>query len=288
MDNHQNTSASYVSGDEKSLISQIIFPHPHIPQVKADILGYFSEWPISNTTTFLWFIVVLFFIFYYSIRKFQEIPSYFQSLVELFMESIESLINSLTGGKAHRTSELLFPIAAIFLIIGSVNIIGSFPIITQFTWNEGGTLIPLFRKATSDINVTFPLALTIVLSMQIFGIRNWGFFGYTKRFFPLDTFWKNSKQGIGGFFLGLIELFVGLLELVSEFVKIISLSLRLFGNMFAGEILLAILTGIFAILLPAVWLGFDFLVAVIQTVVIGCLTAVYYTLVVREKDQKGH
>jgi F-type H+-transporting ATPase subunit a len=125
--------------------------------------------------------------------------------------------------------------------------------------------------------------------MQFFGVKNWGFFGYFKRFLPLHIVYKETKHnGIGGFFLGLIEVFVGLLELISEFVKVISLSLRLFGNMFAGEILLAILTGIFAIALPAVWLGFDFMVAVIQTVVIGCLTAVYYVLVVKEEGQEGH
>lgn len=88
--------------------------------------------------------------------------------------------------------------------------------------------------------------------------------------------------------MAFIELFVGLLEFISEMVKVVSLSLRLFGNMFAGEILLGILTGIFAFVLPAVWLGFDFMVAVIQTIVIGCLAAVYYMLVVKEEGQKGH
>jgi F-type H+-transporting ATPase subunit a len=281
MENHSENT-------EKSLISQILFPHPHMPGVRADVLNSENSWPISNTTTFLWFITILFVIFYFVAKRFKEVPTFFQSIVELFVEGIEGLINSLTGGKAHRNVELLYPIAAIFLIVGAINIIGSFPIITQFTWPEGGHLVPLFRKATSDINVTFPLALTIVLSMQFFGVKNWGFFGYFKRFLPLHILWKESKKGLGGFFLGLIEVFVGLLELVSEFVKIISLSLRLFGNMFAGEILLAILTGIFAIALPAIWLGFDFMVAIIQTVVIGCLTAVYYVLVVKEKGEHGH
>ncbi len=273
---------------EQTETQKLLFPHPHMPGVKADTLGHVGSWPISNSTTFLFFITVLFILFYLTVKKFKEVPSFFQSLVEMILTSIESLVDSLTGGKAHRNVQLLFPIAAIFLIVGSINIIGSFPIISQFTWLEGGQIVPFFRKATSDINVTFPLALTIVLSMQFFGVKNWGFFGYFKRFVPLHLVWNGAKQGVGGFFMGLIELFVGLLELISEFVKIISLSLRLFGNMFAGEILLAILTGIFAIALPAVWLGFDFMVAIIQTVVIGCLTAVYYVLVVKEVGQEGH
>ena len=273
---------------EKSLSSQILFPHPHMPAVEADKLGTIYGWPVSNTTTFLFFTLVLFVIFSYFAKGFKTVPSFFQSIVEMLLESIENLIDSLTGGKKHRNLELFYPIAAIFLIVGTINIIGSFPIINQFTWAEGEHFVPLFRKATSDINVTLPLALTIVLSMQFFGVKNWGFFGYFKRFIPLHALWKGAKEGFGGFALALIELFVGLLELVSEVVKVISLSLRLFGNMFAGEILLAILTGIFAIALPAVWLGFDFLVAVIQTIVIGCLTAVYYILVVKEEGQEGH
>lgn len=269
-------------------MESLLFPHPHMPGVKADILGQVSSWPISNTTTFLLFILVLFVVFTFFARRFKTVPTFFQSIVELLLESIENLINSLTGGKMHRNKELFYPIATIFLVIGAINIIGSFPIITQFTWSEGEHFVPFFRKATSDINVTLPLALTIVLSMQYFGVKNWGFFGYFKRFFPIHLVWEGAKKGVGGFFLGLIELFVGLLELVSEMVKVVSLSLRLFGNMFAGEILLSILTSIFAIALPAVWLGFDFMVAVIQTIVIGCLTAVYYMLVVKEEGQKGH
>lgn len=275
--------------EHNSLISQILFPHPHMPQVRADVLGEIAGWPISNTTTFLIFTLFIFIVFTFVAKRFKAVPTFFQSIVELILESIEKLVDSLTGGRKHRNTELLFPIAAIFLIIGFINIVGSFPIINQITWSSHEHLIPFFRKATSDINVTLPLALTIVLSMQFFGVKNWGFFGYFKRFLPLHILVKETKEhGVGGFFMGLIEVFVGLLEFVSEMVKVVSLSLRLFGNMFAGEILLAILTGIFAIALPAVWLGFDFMVAIIQTIVIGCLTAVYYVLVIKEKDQKGH
>lgn len=271
-----------------SYLSEILTPKTHMPSVEAEAVGHIFNWPISNTTTFLWFITILFIIFYFTVKKFSLRPGYFQSIVELLFESISNLLNSLTGGKSHRIAELLFPITAVFLMVGSINVIGSLPIISQVTWGHDGHIIPLFRKATSDINVTLPLALTIVLSMQFFGVKNWGFVGYFKRFFPFHLIYKGAKAGVSGFFLSLIEFFVGILEFISEFIKVISLSLRLFGNMFAGEILLAILTGIFAIGLPAVWLGFDFMVAIIQTVVIGCLTAVYYVLVVKEEGQKEH
>ncbi len=270
-------------------MDKILFPHPHMPGVKADTVFEIAHWPVSNSTTFLWFITILLFIFIWAITNFKQIPSKFQSYVELFLEAIESLVSSLSGGKSHRVAQLLFPIAAIFLIVGSINIIGSFPIINQFTILEGEHIVPLFRKATSDINVTFPLALVIVLSIQYFGVSNWGFFGYFKRFLPLHLLWEGAKKGVGPFFIALIEFFVGLLELVSELVRVVSLSLRLFGNMFAGEILLVVLSGVFAIGLPALWLGFDFMVAIIQTIVICCLTAVYYILVVKEEGQKeGH
>ncbi len=269
-------------------MKDFFFPHPHIPGVKADVLGTVLNWPISNTVTFMIFMTVLFLGLAFWMRSFKEVPGFFQSMFELFIDGVENLLHSLTSGKNHRVKELLFPIFAIFLIIGAVNIIGSFPILGEFTWSENGHLIPLFRKATSDINVTLPLAFVVVLSMQAFGVKNWGFFGYFKRFIPLDKLVHGAKTSVSEFMLAIVELFVGLLELLSEFIKVISLSLRLFGNMFAGEILLAILMGIFAIALPAVWIGFDLLVAVIQTLVFGCLIAVYYTLVVKEDGEVSH
>lgn len=272
----------------QSFLQSILFPHAHMPGIAADVVGYIGSWPIMNTTVFLWFITLVFLIFAFFASRFSAVPGYFQSGVELLFESISNLMKSLTGGREHRSHELLFPITAIFLIVGAINIIGSFPILPQITLSHDGHLVPLFRKATADINTTLGLAIVIVLSMQFFGVKNWGFFGYFSRFFPLGHFFKSFKKGAGAVAMAFIELFVGLLEFISEMVKVVSLSLRLFGNMFAGEILLGILTGIFAFVLPAVWLGFDFMVAVIQTIVIGCLTAVYYMLVVKEEGQKGH
>lgn len=269
------------------MLKDFLQPHPHMPGVEADIIGHIGNWPISNSTVFLLFTVFCFIVLFFVVRKFKLVPNFFQSLFEILFEKIENLLKSLSGGKDHRAAELLFPISALFLIVGFINIVGSFPIINQITWLEGEHVVPLFRKATSDINTTIGLALAIVLSVQFFGIKNWGFFGYFSRFLPLGHLVKSVRGGVGSFFMALIELFVGLLELVSEFVKIISLSLRLFGNMFAGEILLAILTGAFAYVVPALWLGFDLMVAVIQTLVIGCLASVYYLLVVKEEGQKG-
>lgn len=274
--------------ENRSLISEILFPHPHMPSIKADVLGSVNNWPIANSTTFLFFMIIFFAVLAFFVQKFKVIPGKFQNLFEILVDSIESLLSSLTSGKNHRAKELFLPIVSIFLIIGSINILGSLPILSEITWKEGVHTVPFFRKATADINTTLPLALAIVLSMQFFGVKNWGFFGYFKRFFPIHVLIRESKKGAMGIFTGIIEVFVGLLELVSEFVKVISLSLRLFGNMFAGEILLAILMGIFSILLPAVWMGFDLLVAVIQTIVIGCLASVYYLFVVKEEGQEGH
>lgn len=277
------------SEHSQGLLQSIFFPHAHMPGIAADVVGYVGSWPILNTTVFLWFITIVFLVFVFAVSRFSSVPGSFQSLVEMLYESIGNLMQSLSGGRAHRAKELLFPITAIFLIVGTINILGSFPILPQITISHDGHLVPLFRKATADINTTLGLAIVIVLSMQFFGVKNWGFFGYFSRFFPLGHFFKSFKHGVGAVAMAFIELFVGLLEFISEMVKVVSLSLRLFGNMFAGEILLGILTGIFAFVLPAVWLGFDFMVAVIQTIVIGCLAAVYYMLVIKEDGQKsGH
>ena len=87
--------------------------------------------------------------------------------------------------------------------------------------------------------------------------------------------------------MAIIDFLIGLLDIISEFAKVISLSLRLFGNMYAGEILASILLGAFALMVPAPWLAMNLLVAVIQAIVFGSLCAAYYTLAVQNDEESA-
>lgn len=129
------------------------------------------------------------------------------------------------------------------------------------TTEEAETVfVPLFRAPSSDLNTTFALALISLLSFQIFGIGAIGVFKYAKKFFNF----KNP-----------IEFFVGILEIVSEFAKMISLSFRLFGNVFAGEVLLVVIAFLVPIIAPLPFFALEIFVGLIQAFIFAMLTFVF-------------
>ena len=138
---------------------------------------------------------------------------------------------------------------------------------------EGGYILaPFFRGISVDLNFTFSLALLAVIAVQVVGFRAQGF-GYLKKFFNFGSIFKKPVFGV-------IDMFMGLLELVSEMSKILSFAFRLFGNMFAGIVLVAVvgsLLGKFSIV-PAMIFMFELFVGVIQAFVFGILTMVFMVM----------
>lgn len=126
--------------------------------------------------------------------------------------------------------------------------------------HHGPTIVPIFRAATADLNTTLALALISVTFTQFYGFKYLGA-GYLTKFF-------NFKQGP-------IFTFVGLLELVSEFAKIISFAFRLFGNIFAGEVLLAVIAFLIPALAPIPFIGLEIFVGFVQALVFAMLTLVF-------------
>lgn len=137
---------------------------------------------------------------------------------------------------------------------------------------EHVTFIPIFRAPTADLNTTIALALISVFVIQYYGFKFAGA-TYFKRFF-------NVRSPI--FF------FVGLLELVSDLSKIISFAFRLFGNIFAGEVLLAVMAFLFAFFLPIPFYGLELFVGVVQALVFGMLTVVFTSIAVTEGEHLLH
>jgi F-type H+-transporting ATPase subunit a len=136
--------------------------------------------------------------------------------------------------------------------------------------SEGYILIPWFRAPSTDLNFTLALALVTVGLTQYFGIRALGG-GYFKKFLDFSGF----KQGIMN---GLIGVFVGFLELISEFAKIISLAFRLFGNIFAGEILLAVIAFLIPYVVSLPFYGLEVFVGFMQAFVFLMLSLVFFNL----------
>jgi F-type H+-transporting ATPase subunit a len=145
------------------------------------------------------------------------------------------------------------------------NWLGLFPGVSSIVVHEGGESVPLLRSPASDLNFTLALALIAVTFANAFGVAAVGLKARLSVFFN---------------FKGPIDFFVGILELVSEFAKIISFSFRLFGNIFAGEVLLAIMAFLVPYLAPLPFMFLEIFVGFIQAFIFGMLTLVFVAIAV--------
>ncbi|MCZ7574128.1 MAG: F0F1 ATP synthase subunit A [Ardenticatenaceae bacterium] len=136
-----------------------------------------------------------------------------------------------------------------------------------------GELLPIFRTATTDLNLTLGLALISVVLVQYFGVQALGV-SYFSKFFNLR----------GGF----MGIFVGLIELASELARIISFAFRLFGNLFAGQVLLFIMAFLVPFFLPVPFYGLELFVGFIQAFVFAMLTLVFFTTAVIAHGGEHH
>lgn len=244
-----------------------------IADVDPEIVGTLLGVPFANSTLMLLFIVCVTFGLIFMIKRFTLLPNTFQSVVEYLFEGIEGLIDQITGSR-ERTRDIFSLIGALFVFIGFANILPFIPGLMSFTYNG----VQLFRIPTSDFNTTFALAVGMLLVVQVVSIMEWGVFGYLGKFFKFRELATGFRKGIGEGFTALIEFFVGLLDIISEVAKVISLSLRLFGNLYAGEVLAVLVLGAFAFILPAAWMSLNMLFAIVQTLVFALLVTAYYEL----------
>ena len=158
---------------------------------------------------------------------------------------------------------------------------------------ESYVLAPMLRAASTDMNVTLALAIVSVVLTQYFGLQSLGI-GYLGKFVAVKGIAKAfTKPGIGcggrigAFFLGIIDLFIGLVETVSEFGKVISFSFRLFGNIFAGEVLLGVMGFLIPYLVSLPFFGLELFVGFVQALVFMMLTVAFF-VVATSGHGEGH
>ena len=257
-------------------------------QIKRDTAGIDPEiifsiggFPISNTTLLLLLIAIVLFLFsFFKIRKFKIKPTKVQALTEILYEGIVGLINQITGSA--KLSKRILPIIGTLLVgIGIANLVTLVvPGLTSITFDG----VSIFRTPTADFNTTFSLALACVILTHIVSIVDWGFFGHVGKYLQFAEIYKGFRQSPSKGGLALVGFFVGILDVIGEFAKVVALSLRLFGNMYAGEVLMIVIFGGLAYLLPSLWIAMSLLTAVVQALVFGLLVAAYYTLAVKPME----
>lgn len=267
--------------------STILHVNEEIPTIASPILGDIGFLSIATSTITVLFITVLFIVLCMVAARAKLIPSKFQHVMEMFYEMVASFITSIIGSK-ERAHTIVPYVGAIMAYLIIANLLPMFPLISSFYITIDGEHIPLFRGATTDFNTTFGLALAVIVTMQVVGVREQGALGYLSHFIQIKQVYKGFKKSFGDGMTSIVGFFVGLIEIVSEFAKILSLSLRLFGNMFAHEVLTVILLGAFSVAVPAIWMGMGLLVGVVQSIVFVALVTVYYSLVLKKEGKDSH
>jgi F-type H+-transporting ATPase subunit a len=212
---------------------------------------------ISSTLLTMWIVaaIVLVTLVLLTWRS-RMVPSGRQNLVEWVYETVESFGMSL-GGPAAKPYIPLF--AAFFLFILFANWSGLVPPVGKVTF---------LRAPTSDVNVTIGLALVAFTFFEFQGFRKLGVRGYLSKFFPLGEF----RNGIGA---GIIALFVGLVELLLEFVKPVTLSMRLFGNIYGGEVALGVMTALTVAVIPLGLFALEVMLNLVQALIFSTLTLMF-------------
>ena len=233
--------------------------------LQAETLGHLFGLPITNSLILS--LLTAFFLVgggFLVAKRLQWVPGKAQSTVELIIGGLLDFMTQVVGDR--KQAFKFFPlVATIFLFILFNNWIGVLPgtgSIGMFEEEHGQSVfVPFFRSAAADLNTTFALAIIAVLAVQLYAIQKLGFFGHIGKYF--------------NFTHGPIHLFVGLLELVGEFARVVSFSFRLFGNIFAGEVLLIIIMTLVPVLIPLPFIFLEFFVGFIQALVFAMLTLVF-------------
>ena len=232
-----------------------------------DIYGY----PITNSTLYIIFIICFLLVFsFLAFRRQSLIPNKVQSFFEIVYEAIHSQIQTITGSDYH--TKRVFPlIASIFVFVGLSNYGGLIPGLSSITWNGNA----IFRTATGDFNTTFGLALGALIVIHFITIYDLGIFGYIGKYIPFKQLKEDMGKGVLSPIYMFVTILMACLDIIGEFAKILSPSLRLFGNMYAGDVLTTVLIGIVAFVVPSFWVAFGLLGALIQTIVFGSLITLF-------------
>jgi len=216
---------------------------------------------IGFTNTFIISILcalVLIIAFVLALRKREIVPGKTQNFFEFILESVFSIFDGMTGNS--KKTEEIFPLAGtLFIFILCNNLLEIVP---------GLGIFPFLRAPSSDIHFTLALAIFSMVFVHVVAIKKLGGITYLKKYIKLES---------------PIMFFVGALEAMGEITRTMSLGIRLFGNLFAGEILLTMVSFMIPFLVPLPFLGLEIFVGFIQALVFSSLITVFYVTTTAEE-----
>ena len=246
------------------------FKFPDIPTTFA-LTGepIFTIGPISYTNahfTMLLVMILLSAFAFLATRNLREQPTGLQNVAEMLVQGLGDFVVSIGGPNSIKYLPLF---GTLFLFIVTSNWLSVVPFVGQVTW---------LHSPTADYHITFAMAFVSWLAYQTEGFRNLGF-SYVKRWFNFSGF----KDGP---FIGGIFILVGLIELFSEIFRMLTLTLRLWGNVFGGEIMLTVMSAL--LLVPGLalpFVGLEVFIGLVQGLVFALLVLMYFVLAIESHDE---
>lgn len=264
---------------------------PQLPNiaVPADTLFHIGPLPVTNTLLLTWItILVILGLCYFALRRPKIVPGFLQNLVEWATELMLNLCEEVAGKENGRR---FFPwVATIFFFVLFANWWEVIPGIETIGTKEPGAtacfagiflcgsdsnhITAWLRPPSTDLNLTIAIAVVSVVVTQIYGFKQLGAFSHITKYL-------NYREGPMG-------IVIGLLEAVLEAVRIISFSFRLFGNLFAGDVLLLVMAFLVPVLGPTAFYFLEVFVGFIQAFVFAMLTLVFMSLAVTPHEHPAH
>ena len=251
----------------------------------AEQIFHIGDFNITNSLFNSWLVVLLVVSASIFLRfKIKMIPRGLQNAVEMAVEGFLNIFDSVTGSR--EKSLKFFPLVfAFFIFILLSNWMGLLPgvgSIGQVISEHGEKVfIPYLRGGTADLNTTMALAIIGVVASHILGVMAVGVWHYFNKFINIKAFLEIPKKVFKDptvLIVNPIKAFVGLIEIIGEAAKVASLSFRLFGNVFAGEVLLASMSAILAFGLPIPFMFLEVIVGLIQALIFAMLILAYLTM----------
>jgi len=238
-----------------------------LPEITMGAEPLFHLGPITVTNTILTTWLAMAFLITVAIivnRRLSLVPGGLQNLVELVIETLYNLVIGVAG---EDLGKRIFPlIATLFLFILTANWMGLLPGFATLEWRveHHGEIksIPLLRPANSDLNTTLAMALVTVILVQVAGIAYKGVKGYLKEFVTP----------------AIMAPLMAPIHLISELSHILSLSARLFGNIFGGDVVMLVIFVMLPPLIPAVFMLLESLFGLIQAIIFAVLSLAYFTI----------
>ena len=284
-------SGAIVKGTDSALLDKPKIHLQPVPVLESDAEFVEKEHKLPNrfvlTNTLLssWIAtLVLIAVFFFATRRMSLVPRGLQNFMEAIIGAMYDFVVSVAGDKNARR---FFPFfATIFLFVVLNAWLGLLPIYQALGFIKDGDLERhLLRPAGTDLNMPLALALVSFVFVEFWAIRMLGV-GYFGKFFRFGGLLR--VRSMSGLFQAAIDIFVGLLELLSELVRVVSFTFRLFGNMTAGEILLLVTAFLVPFVFSLPFYGLEILVGFIQALIFAGLTLVFVTIAIVPHEGEDH